>query len=93
MALADLKAVRATAGARWQAAVAELRAAYIDLSAHDIAASSGNHLGRKSGPVAARTFASDVLAVPKHAEFAADIGATRDAVAARRDELLDQHLD
>ncbi|WP_457788323.1 hypothetical protein [Pseudomonas sp. PL-6] len=63
--LQQLKEERAAAGAAWLDAVAALRAAYVNLAAHDSAVASGLVAGMAT---TARTF-NKPLELPAHPDF------------------------
>jgi uncharacterized SAM-dependent methyltransferase len=83
----DLSQMRAQAGARYAAAVEELRAAYVDLAGIDAAINNGNIAHANVA-----TFRGDADRLPhefRHPEFYPEAGdSLRDALHARRDELL-----
>lgn len=87
MSTTDLSQMRAEAGARYAAAVEELRAAYVDLAGIEAAMNNGNLPDR---PVA--TFRGDADRIPhefRHPNFYPESGdSLRDAWAARRDHLI-----
>ncbi|GEC30515.1 hypothetical protein N181_09820 [Sinorhizobium fredii USDA 205] len=87
MSSTDLSQMRAEAGQRYAAAVAELRAAYVDLAGIEAAINNG---GVPVHPVA--TFRGDADRIPwefRHPSFYPESGdSLRDAWAARRDHLI-----
>ncbi|WOS62168.1 hypothetical protein [Sinorhizobium fredii] len=83
----DLSTMRAAAGARYAAAVAELQGAYVDLAGIEAAINNGNVPVR-----AVATFRGDADRIPhefRHPNFYPEAGdSLRDAWAARRDHLI-----
>ena len=88
MAVTELLAEQAAAGARYSAAVAELRAAWIGLAAIERALGNA-HVAGRSVP----TFHGDTPDLPPsrllHPRFAPDVGARwSDEADRRRDEIV-----
>lgn len=82
---------RDAAGARYAAALTELRAAMVDLAAMDAALANRHHgLGHNGRP---RTFSGEANAVPVaflHPDYAMDsLGGIKDDVAAQEAAYLD----
>ncbi|CCE97205.1 hypothetical protein SFHH103_02710 [Sinorhizobium fredii HH103] len=88
--MSTLSELRTEAGARYAAAVAELREAYIALAGIEAAMNNGNVPDR-----AVATFRGDADRIPhelRHPNFYPEAGdSIRDAWVARRDQLIAQH--
>ncbi|MFW6028363.1 MAG: hypothetical protein ACOC9Q_02430 [bacterium] len=91
--LSELESARATAAARYVAAVDEFIAAYVDLAGHDAALNNRRVIAARTPPGSTRTFpngdSNDMPREFKHPEFAtAETGNLKRRVRARQDELL-----
>lgn len=88
--ISEILAARTAAGARYAAAVTELRAAYVDLAGIDAALGNNTLAGLPAGPV--QTFRGDADRIPvefRHPVYSAEAGGSLiDARAVKRDQII-----